>query len=90
MTTGRQKDDLVQDATASYLEELTQVRSSIDGRYDDIKSGTVKPIGGEEAFARLRCKSEERRSQRSLASMYFIQRRTPAWMKFASLPPRTI
>ena len=55
----------MQDATASYLEELTQVRSSIDGRYDDIKSGTVKPIDGEEAFARLRCKSEERRSQRS-------------------------
>lgn len=51
LTTGRQKDDLVQDATASYLEELSQVRRSIDGRYDDIKSGKVKPIDGEEAFA---------------------------------------
>jgi hypothetical protein len=33
----------------------------LDGRYDDIKSGRVKPIDGEEAFARLRQKNQDRR-----------------------------
>lgn len=64
-TTGRLKDDLVQDATASYLEELTQLRGMLDSRYDDIKSGKVEAIDGEEAFARLRLKSEERNAERS-------------------------
>jgi hypothetical protein len=44
-----------------YVAELTQVRNMLDGRYDDIKSGRVKPIDGEEAFARLRQKSQDRR-----------------------------
>ena len=65
LTTGRPKDGLVQDATASYLEDLTQVRRSIDGRYDDIKSERMRPIDGEEAFAILRRKGDERRSERS-------------------------
>jgi predicted transcriptional regulator len=54
---GRPKDELVQDAMAVYLEELTQVRDMVETRYDDIKSGRVKPIDGEEAFALLRQKS---------------------------------
>jgi len=33
----------------------------LDSRYDDIKSGRVRPIDGEEAFARLRQKSDARR-----------------------------
>jgi len=33
----------------------------LDGRYDEIKGGRITPIDGEEAFSRLRCKSEERR-----------------------------
>jgi predicted DNA-binding protein len=63
--TGRPTDDLVEDAMAGYLEEAAGVRNMLDSRYDDIKSGRVKPIDGEEAFARLRRKSETRRSQRS-------------------------
>lgn len=63
--TGRAPDELVEDAMAGYLEELAKVRSMLDSRYDDIKSGRVKPISGEEAFARLRRKSEQRRSRRS-------------------------
>jgi predicted DNA-binding protein len=63
--TGRGKDELVQDAMAGYLDELAQVRKMLDSRYDDIKSGRVKPIDGEEAFARLREKSEARRSSRA-------------------------
>jgi hypothetical protein len=30
----------------------------LDGRYDDLKSGRVKPVDGEEAFANLRRKSK--------------------------------
>jgi predicted transcriptional regulator len=63
--TGRAKDEFVQDAMAGYFDELAQVRETIDRRYDDIKSGRVKPIDGEEAFARLREKSEARRNSRA-------------------------
>jgi hypothetical protein len=40
----------------------TLVRRTLDSRYDDLKSGRVKPIDGEEAFRKLREKSEHRRS----------------------------
>ena len=33
--------------------EPSEVRATLDSRYDDLKSGRVKPIDGEEAFARL-------------------------------------
>jgi len=63
--TGRGKDELVQDAMAGYFDELVQTREMLDSRYDDVKSGTVKPIDGEEALARLRKKSEVRRNSRA-------------------------
>ena len=46
---------------AGYFEELAQVRETLDSRYDDIKSGKVKLISGEEAFARLMEGIEARR-----------------------------
>ncbi len=61
-TTGRAPDQLVEDALAGYLEELASLRETLDSRYDDLKSGRVTPIDGEEAFRRLREKSEHRRS----------------------------
>jgi predicted transcriptional regulator len=60
-TTGRAPDDLVEDAMAGYLAEMGQVRKMLDNRYDEIKSGRVEPIDGEEAFDRLRRKRENRR-----------------------------
>jgi putative addiction module component (TIGR02574 family) len=60
---GRATDDLVEDATAAYIDELFQARQELDSRYDDIKSGRVKPIPGEEAFAQLRAKSAARRAK---------------------------
>ncbi|HEY1471449.1 MAG TPA: hypothetical protein VGF61_20590 [Candidatus Acidoferrum sp.] len=60
-TTGRAPDDLVEDAMAGYLVELAQIRTTLDRRYDEIKSGRVKPIDGDEAFNRIRTKSEDRR-----------------------------
>lgn len=62
-TTGRGADELVQDALAGYLEELALLRDTLDTRYDDLKSGRVQAIDGEEAFTRLREKSEHRRSR---------------------------
>jgi predicted transcriptional regulator len=56
--TGRAPDDLVEDAMAGYLQELAQTREMLDGRYDDLKGGRVKPVDGEEALARLRQKSK--------------------------------
>ncbi len=63
--TGRAPDDLVEDAMAGYLEELAQVRETLDSRYDDLKSERVKPLDGEEAFSRLRRKTEDHRTSRS-------------------------
>ena len=61
---GRRTDDLVEDAMAGYLTEAAEVRNLLDSRYDDLKSGKVKPISGEEVIARLREKSAARRSPR--------------------------
>jgi predicted DNA-binding protein len=55
---GRAKEEFVQDAMAGYFEELAQVREMLGRRYDDIKSGKVQLMDGEEAFTRLRAKSE--------------------------------
>jgi predicted DNA-binding protein len=60
--TGRAADELVEDAMAGYLEELSKTREMLDSRYDDLKSARVKPVDGGEAFAALRRKSQERRS----------------------------
>jgi len=61
---GRAPNDLIEDAMAGYLLEVAQVREMLDGRYDDLKSGRVKPVDGEEAFANLRRKSQGRKSAR--------------------------
>ena len=53
---GRGTDDLVEDATAAYIDELLQTRQMLDSRYGEIKSGRVKLIPGEKAFAQLRTK----------------------------------
>ncbi len=49
---------LLQDASAGYLDEQTQTQDMLDSRYDDLKSGMVKPIDGEEAFSRLKAKTK--------------------------------
>ncbi|HET7107850.1 MAG TPA: hypothetical protein VFI38_13650 [Candidatus Acidoferrum sp.] len=60
-TTGREPSELVEDAMAGYLAELSAVRTTLDSRYDEIKSCAVKPLSGEEAFESLRRSSEDRR-----------------------------
>ena len=52
--TGCGTDELLQDALAGYLDDVGKTRDMLNSRYDDLKSGRVKPIDGEEAFARLK------------------------------------
>jgi predicted transcriptional regulator len=61
---GRDAVQLVQDAVAGYVDELAETREMLDSRYDDIKSGKVKLIPGEELEAYFREKTAAaRRSQ---------------------------
>lgn len=61
--TGRAPDELIEDAISGYFEELSRAREMLNSRYDDLKSGRIKPIPGEEVISRLREKSAARRSQ---------------------------
>jgi predicted DNA-binding protein len=56
---GRPTDELVEDAMAAYLIEVTEVRNMLDSRYDDLKGGRVKPIDGEAFFEDLRGRERE-------------------------------
>ncbi len=60
---GRAAAEFVKDAVAGYVDELAGTREMLDSRYDDIKSGKVKLIPGDEVFARLREKSEALRAK---------------------------
>jgi hypothetical protein len=61
--TGLTLDELLADAVAGYFAELAQTREMLDSRYDDLKSGRVMPIDGDEAFAWLRAKTEAQRNR---------------------------
>jgi len=63
--TGRPTGELVEDVVAAYFDELAGVREMLNSRYDELKSGRVKPIDGEEAFARLKAKTEEQRNRQA-------------------------
>jgi hypothetical protein len=55
--TGYAADKLVEDAMAGYVAEIAATREMLDSRYDDLKSGRVKPIPGDEIEAYFREKS---------------------------------
>jgi hypothetical protein len=63
--TGRGPEELVEDAMAGYFEELTRMRQMLDSRYDDLKSGRVKPISRDELLAYFREKSAAARRTQS-------------------------
>lgn len=62
--TGRRSDELVENVVADFVDEATLIRETLDHRYDDLESGRVKPIPGDEVFARLRARSAARRAER--------------------------
>jgi predicted transcriptional regulator len=61
--TGRRSNELVENVVADFFEDFAFTRQTLDRRYDDLESGRVKPIPGEEVFARLRAKSAARRAE---------------------------
>jgi predicted transcriptional regulator len=57
--TGRPTPELVEDVVAGYVDEVAQTREMLDSRYDDLKSGRVKPIDGEAFFESLRQREDK-------------------------------
>jgi len=64
METGRRPEELIEDAMAGYLAEVADTRDVLDRRYDDLRSGRLKAVAGEEVSARLREKSAAWRSSK--------------------------
>jgi hypothetical protein len=52
-------EQLVEDALAGYIPEAAETREMLDSRYDDLKSGRVKPIDGEAFFESLRKREDD-------------------------------
>jgi predicted transcriptional regulator len=63
--TGRRSDELLEDAVIGLYDDLTLTRDGLNRRFDDLESGRVKLVPGDDVFARLRAKSAARRAQRS-------------------------
>lgn len=59
--TGYPAGKLVEDALASYLAELGEVRTMLERRYSEIENGTAQPLSGEEAYRRLKQSAAQRR-----------------------------
>lgn len=54
---GRGPAELVQDALAGYFDEVARTRQLFNSRYDDLKSGNVRAIPGDDVEAYFREKS---------------------------------
>jgi hypothetical protein len=52
--TGCPPEKFIEDALAGYVPEFAETRELLDSRNDELKSGRVKPIDGEEFFEGLR------------------------------------
>jgi len=65
--TRRPSDELVEDAVIGYFDELEHTRELLDRRFDDLETGRVKPIDGEDAYRLLMEKTEAGRQQRRRA-----------------------
>ncbi len=60
--TGRPADELVEDAIAGYFNEIEELRSMLDCRYDEIAEGKVKLVDGAEAYRLLKERASSRRN----------------------------
>ena len=61
--TGRDQAMLIEEAVSGYVDELALTRDTLDRRYDEIKSGRVALIDGEEALARLKANTQTQRNK---------------------------
>jgi predicted transcriptional regulator len=62
---GRPNEELLEDAVIGLYDELSATREMLERRYNDLKSGRVQPIDGEEAYRRLMAKTEEQRRRQA-------------------------
>ena len=61
---GRQTAEVIEDAVNGLFDELAYAREMLDRRYDEMESGKVQGIDGEEAYRRLMEKTQATRQQR--------------------------
>jgi len=59
--TGRPEDQLIADAVTGLYDELAQTREMLSRRYEDLASGRVAGIDGEEAYRLLMEKTDAER-----------------------------
>ena len=59
--TGRGREEFIRDALAGYFDELALVRSMLESRYDDLKSGRVALVSSEEVRKHFEVRSAARR-----------------------------
>jgi predicted transcriptional regulator len=64
LESGRPSGELVEDAVIGYFDELAHTQEMLDRRFDEMESGRVQPIDGEEAYRRLMEKTEAQRRRR--------------------------
>jgi predicted transcriptional regulator len=64
LESGRPSGELVEDAVIGYFDELAHTQEMLDRRFDEMESGRVQPIDGEEACRRLMEKTEAQRRRR--------------------------
>jgi len=57
--------ELVQDVVDGYFDELARTREMLNSRHDDLKSGRVKPMDGDEFLESLRRHEDELRKKQS-------------------------
>jgi predicted transcriptional regulator len=63
--TGRSPDELVEDAMAGYLQEMAAAREALDRRFDEIESGKVQAVDGEDFFQELGRRGELKKRRTS-------------------------
>ena len=65
---GRQPSEVIEDAVTGLYNELAYAREMLDKRYDEMESGQVQGIDGEEAYRRLIEKTQARRQRPSTSA----------------------
>ena len=61
---GRPPAEVIEDAVLGLYDELAYTREILDRRYDEMDSGKVEGIDGEEAYRRLMEKTQAQRERR--------------------------
>ena len=52
-------DNVLRYALAGYFDEVILTRAMLNSRFDELKSGRVKPVDGEEFYENLRYREDE-------------------------------